>query len=123
MRCPKCQSTRINERPERKALGYRLFRCLDCAKHFNERSGDLLNRTQYPSDLIALVVLWRLRYKFNPRDRTDPRYTPSASGNSSSLQGSVTEDFSPIQSPDAPIRYEKSELGRQTFIAARRSAV
>jgi transposase-like protein len=23
----------------------------------------LLNRNQYPSDVIALVVLWRLRYK------------------------------------------------------------
>src|SRR3954470_11457227 len=29
----------------------------------NERSSGALNRTQYPSDVIALVVLWRLRYK------------------------------------------------------------
>ena len=68
MRCPKCQSTCINERPERTAQGYRRFRCLDCAKQFNERSGGLLNRTQYPSDVIALVVLWRLRYKLSLRD-------------------------------------------------------
>jgi hypothetical protein len=61
MRCPKCQSTRVNERPERTAQGYRRFRYLNCAKQFNERSGGLLNRTQYPSDVIALVVLWRLR--------------------------------------------------------------
>jgi putative transposase len=27
-----------------------------------------LNRTQYPSDVIALVVLWRLRYKLSLRD-------------------------------------------------------
>jgi putative transposase len=26
------------------------------------------NRTQYPSDVIALVVLWRLRYKLSLRD-------------------------------------------------------
>src|SRR3954454_10125952 len=37
-------------------------------KGFNERSGTLLNRTQYPSDIIALVVLWRLRYKLSLRD-------------------------------------------------------
>ena len=37
-------------------------------KEFNERSGGLLNRTQYPSDVIALVVLWRLRYKLSLRD-------------------------------------------------------
>ena len=28
----------------------------------------LLNRAQYPSDVIALVVLWRLRYKLSLRD-------------------------------------------------------
>jgi putative transposase len=68
MRCPKCRSTSIRERPERTAQGYRRFRCLDCAKQFNERSMGLLNRTQYPSDVIALVVLWRLRYKLSLRD-------------------------------------------------------
>ncbi len=68
MRCPKCQSTSIKERPERTAQGYRRFRCLGCAKQFNERSTSLLNRTQYPSDVIALVVLWRLRYKLSLRD-------------------------------------------------------
>jgi len=68
MRCPKCQSTAVGERAERTAQGYRRFRCLDCAKQFNERSGGLLNRAQYPSDVIALVVLWRLRYKLSLRD-------------------------------------------------------
>ncbi|MFL5285049.1 MAG: hypothetical protein ACJ8AW_29765, partial [Rhodopila sp.] len=28
----------------------------------------VLNRAQYPSDVIALVVLWRLRYKLSLRD-------------------------------------------------------
>src|SRR4051794_41828957 len=37
-------------------------------KRFNERSGGPLNRTQYPSDVVALVVLWRLRYKLSLRD-------------------------------------------------------
>src|SRR4029453_6478779 len=35
---------------------------------FNDRADPLLNRTQYPSDVIALVVLWRLRYKLSLRD-------------------------------------------------------
>ena len=68
MRCPECRSTAVKERPECTAQGYRRFRCLDCTKQFNERSGGLLNRTQYPSDVIALVVLWRLRYKLSLRD-------------------------------------------------------
>ena len=63
MHCPRCQSTAVTERPERTSQGYSRFRCSDCAKQFNERSSSLLNRTQYPSDVIALVVLWRLRYK------------------------------------------------------------
>ena len=58
----------MTERLERTAQGYKRFRCRACAKQFNERSGSVLNRTQYPSDVIALVVLWRLRYKLSLRD-------------------------------------------------------
>jgi transposase-like protein len=63
-----CGSTAVTERPERTAQGYRRFRCRTCSKQFNERSGSVLNRTQYPSDVIALAVLWRLRYKLTLRD-------------------------------------------------------
>src|SRR3954471_23205480 len=68
MRCVACGSAAVTERPERTAQGYRRFRCRACGKQFNERSAMLLNRTQYPSDVIALVVLWRLRYKLALRD-------------------------------------------------------
>ena len=68
MRCIECGSGAVTERPECTAQGYRRFRCRQCGKQFNERSGGLLNRAQYPSDVIALVVLWRLRYKLALRD-------------------------------------------------------
>ncbi len=68
MRCIECGSTAVSERTERTAQGYRRFRCRNCGKQSNERSESLLNRTQYPSDVIALVVLWRLRYKLSLRD-------------------------------------------------------
>src|ERR671933_1783850 len=68
MRCLACGLEAVTERPERTAQGYRRFRCRSCAKQFNERSGTRLNRAQYPSDIIALVVLWRLRYKLSLRD-------------------------------------------------------
>src|ERR1700712_3480485 len=68
MRCIGCGSTAVSERTERTAQGYRRFRCRDCGKQFNERSESLLNRTQYPFDVIALVVLCRLRYKLSLRD-------------------------------------------------------
>src|ERR671929_249511 len=63
MRCLECGSEAVTERPERTAQGYRRFRCRTCGKQFDERSDTLLNRTQYPSDVIALVVLWRLRQR------------------------------------------------------------
>ena len=68
MRCVACDSSAISERPERTTHGYRRFRCRTCGKQFNERSAGVLNRTRYPSDVVALVVLWRLRYKLSLRD-------------------------------------------------------
>jgi transposase-like protein len=69
MRCIGCGSAAVAERPERTAQGYRRFRCRACGKQFNERSGGVLNRAQFPSDVIALVVLWRLRYTLSLRKR------------------------------------------------------
>jgi putative transposase len=68
MECIGCGSAAVSERNECTAQGYRRFRCRACGKQFNERSAVPLNRTQYPSDVIALVVLWRLRYKLSLRD-------------------------------------------------------
>src|ERR687898_1674688 len=68
MRCVGCGSAVVTERPERTTQGYRRFRCRSCGKQFNERSAGVLNRAQYPSDVIALVVLWRLRYRLTLRD-------------------------------------------------------
>src|SRR5215213_8864718 len=68
MDCVTCGSAAVTERPERTVQGYRRFRCRDCGKQSNERSSTLLNHAQYPSDVIALVVLWRLRYRLTLRD-------------------------------------------------------
>ena len=68
MDCVACNSAAVTKRPERTARGYRRFRCRACGKQSNERSGGLLNHTQYPSVVIALVVLWRLRYRLTLRD-------------------------------------------------------
>ena len=71
MRCTGCGSAVVSERPERTAQGYRRFRCRVCHKQCNERSGGALNRAQFPSDVIALVVLWRLRYTLSLRDLSE----------------------------------------------------
>ena len=52
MQCVECDATDVSERPERTAQGYRRFRCRACGKQFNERSGGILNRAQFPSDVF-----------------------------------------------------------------------
>ncbi len=68
MPCPHCAATATAEQPRRTALGYRTFRCRACRRIFNECTGTTFNQVQYPTDLVLLVVLWRLRYKLSLRD-------------------------------------------------------
>jgi putative transposase len=39
-----------------------------CHRECNERTGTRVNRLQYPTDIVCLVVLWRVRYKLSLRD-------------------------------------------------------
>ena len=68
MRCVECGSEAVSERPERTAQGCKRFRRRQCGRQFNEHTGTALNRAQYPSDVVALVALWRLRCKLSLRD-------------------------------------------------------
>jgi transposase-like protein len=68
MSCPHCRSRSIRRRQERTALGYRRFWCASCRRRFNERTGTPFNELQYPTDVVLLAVLWRLRYKLGFRD-------------------------------------------------------
>jgi transposase-like protein len=68
MKCPHCESPTAIERREQTELGYRRFRCRACHREFNERTGTRFNHRQYPTDVVCLVVLWRVRYKLSLRD-------------------------------------------------------
>ncbi len=68
MPCPHGAASATTEQPRRTALGYRTFRCRACRRTFNERTGTPFNHRQYPTDVVLLVVLWRLRYKLSLRD-------------------------------------------------------
>lgn len=68
MPCPNCRSTSISKRKNRTSLGYRTFSCRACRRRFNERSGTAFNDLQFPTDVVLLAVLWRLRYKLGFRD-------------------------------------------------------
>src|ERR1700726_1183951 len=71
MNCVGCGSIAVTERPEVTARGYRRFRCRDCGRQCNERSGGVLNRTCLPSDIVAFVVFCRLRYRLTLRDMSE----------------------------------------------------
>src|SRR4051812_33317181 len=68
MDCPHCQSSSTIEREGRTVHGFRRFRCRECGRRYNERTGTVLNRVQIPTDIVFLVVFWRLRYKLSLRD-------------------------------------------------------
>src|ERR687884_1782070 len=68
MPCPSCRSTSTNERSKKTHLGYRTFCCHACKHTFNERSGTPFNYLEFPTDIVLLVVMWRLRYKLSLRD-------------------------------------------------------
>ena len=68
MSCPYCHSTTTAARKPRTALGYKTFCCVTCRRRFNERTGSPFNDLQFPTDIVVLAVLWRLRYKLGLRD-------------------------------------------------------
>jgi transposase-like protein len=68
MNCPWCASSQTHVSPQTTALGYRPFRCSACQRRFNERSGTPFNYLEFPTDIVLLAVLWRLRYKLSLRD-------------------------------------------------------
>ncbi len=68
MPCPHCAATTISALTQRTQLGYRTFRCSACRRQFNERTGTPFNYLEFPTDIVLLVVLWRLRYKLSLRD-------------------------------------------------------
>ena len=68
MNCPHCKSSNTRESQKKTSVGYRIFRCQGCTTIFNERTGTAFNNVQCPTDVVMLVVLWRLRYKLSLRD-------------------------------------------------------
>src|SRR5260221_12509277 len=68
MNCPHCAFTGTKEQTKKTSLGYQTYRCPACKRTFNERTGTPFNYLEYPTDIVLLVVLWRLRDKLSLRD-------------------------------------------------------
>ena len=71
MLCTHCESPNIRPLKRPTSLGYLCFQCRECSKTFNERTDTPFNFLEFPTDIVMLVVTWRLRYKLSLRDLTD----------------------------------------------------
>lgn len=71
MNCPYCAVTTTKKRAKKTKLGYTTFFCPECRHTFNERTGTPFNYLEFPTDIVLLVVVWRLRYKLSLRDRAE----------------------------------------------------
>jgi putative transposase len=68
MNCPHCAAAATRKRATKTKLGYLTFFCSKCKHIFNERTGAPFNYLEFPTDIVLLVVFWRLRYKLSLRD-------------------------------------------------------
>src|SRR5690242_5460063 len=68
MNCPYCGCTVTTQLTRKTSLGYHIFRCSTCERKFNEQTGTPFNHLQFPTEVVLLVVPWRLRYKLSLRD-------------------------------------------------------
>jgi transposase-like protein len=53
MRCPNCKSKKTKELQKKTGLGYKQFRCHQCDKQFNERTGTPFNFLGEPVNKIV----------------------------------------------------------------------
>jgi putative transposase len=68
MKCPYCQSQHLQNRKRSTDLGYLMFRCSDCGRKSNERTGTPFNFLEFPTDIVFEILLCRLRYKLSLRN-------------------------------------------------------
>src|SRR3954449_2252695 len=98
MLCPHCQSPTIRNLNRRTELGYAVFRCGDCGRKSNERTGTPFNFLEFPTDIVFEIVLCRLLYKLSLRNLAQmfllrglsSRMKPYGNGRNGSLRCSPT---------------------------------
>ena len=68
MTCPHCQCPSLRNLNRTTDLGYAVFRCSDCGRKSNERTGTPFNYLEFPTDIVFEIVLCRLLYKLSLRN-------------------------------------------------------
>ena len=68
MKCPKCKLAKYTLLKAKTNLGYNQFRCKNCRKQYNERSGTPLNHLIFPTEVVMLTVHYYFRFKVSLDD-------------------------------------------------------
>src|SRR5436309_13410753 len=68
MHCPFCNNEKTHQRKKLTKLGYKTYYCGKCDLTYNERTNTPFNHLSIPTDVLFLVLLYRLRYKLSLRD-------------------------------------------------------
>ena len=68
MDCPYCQSKVTKEIKKKTVLGYDQYRCYDCGKQYNERTGTKFNFIEYRTEVVMLAVHYYYRFKVSLDD-------------------------------------------------------
>ena len=68
MNCPHCTSGDTTRLKRTTNLGYPVFRCNNCDRTFNERTGTPFNFIEVPTDIVFQVLFSRVRFKLSLRD-------------------------------------------------------
>jgi len=68
MDCPDCQSTQFYTCHSTTNLGYKQYRCRDCKKQYNERTGTSFNFVTHRSEVVVMTLYYYYRFKMSLDD-------------------------------------------------------
>ncbi|MFN3233817.1 MAG: hypothetical protein ACE365_00170 [Gammaproteobacteria bacterium] len=68
MNCPHCHSKKTSGITRKTGLGYLQYRCSDCGRQFNERSGTPLNFIEHPTEVVMIAIHYYYRFKVSLDD-------------------------------------------------------
>ena len=61
--CPHCSSPSTGKIKKQAVLGYDRYRCRDCKRQYNERTGTKLNFIEYPTEVVMIAIHYYYRFK------------------------------------------------------------
>ncbi len=68
MDCPHCQSTQFYTCHSTTNLGYKQYRCRDCKKQYNERTGTPFNFVTHRSEVVIITLYYYYSFKMSLDD-------------------------------------------------------